>query len=166
MTKHILFALALPFTVCAQGPREFGQWWDSPIVSTLNLSDGQQKQIRSTISDYRNRLVDVRATVQKAEGELQDIFNDDFVDQRRANDAIDRLANSRGELTRVLSQMDLRLRTILTTQQWQELQRRGRGPRPGLDGRGPGGGGGFGKGNRRRDGETPTQPPPSKPVQQ
>ena len=119
MTKHILFVfflLALPFTLCAQGPREFAQWWDSPIANTLNLSEGQQKQIRSTISDYRNRLV------------------------------------------------DLRLRTVLTTQQWQELQRRGRGPRPGVDSRGPGGGG-FGKGNRRR-GSEPTQPSPSKPVQQ
>jgi Spy/CpxP family protein refolding chaperone len=163
MNKYVLIALALPFTLCAQGPREFG-WWDSPIVNTLNLSDGQRKQIRSTISDYRNRLVDLRAGLQKAEGDLQDIFNDDPVDQRKANEAIDRLANSRGELTKVLSQMDLRLRMVLTAQQWQELQSRGRGPRPGVEGRGSGGSG-FGKGLRRRSGEAP-QPTSSKPVQQ
>jgi len=46
------------------------------------------------------------------------------VDQRKANEAIDHLATARGELTRTLSQMTLRLRTILTSEQWQELQRR------------------------------------------
>ena len=44
--------------------------------------------------------------------------------RKRANDAIEHLATARGELTRTISQMTLRRRTILTDEQWQELQRR------------------------------------------
>ena len=44
------------------------------------------------------------------------------MDQTKANDAINQLAAARGELTKAVSQMDLKLRMILTAQQWQQLQ--------------------------------------------
>jgi hypothetical protein len=140
------------------------------VISGLNLSDAQQKQIRTTVQEYRNRLVDLRATVEKADGDLNDVFNDTTIDQRKANDAINRLANARGELTKVLSQMTLKLRTVLTNEQWQELQRRERergGPRGlGIDGApGPDPGAGSGRGFRRRNPgfppEGPGGPPPN-----
>jgi hypothetical protein len=45
------------------------------------------------------------------------------VDQAKANQAIERLIAARTDLTRTLSQMSLRLRTVLTEQQWHDLQR-------------------------------------------
>jgi Spy/CpxP family protein refolding chaperone len=143
------------------GPRD---WWENPLASGLNLTDAQRRQIQVVTRDFRNRLVDARATVEKAEGELSDIFNDGNADDRRASDAIDRLARARGELTRVVSQMSLRLRGVLTAEQWQELQRRDRGrgsgwgvPPP-LRGPSPGDPGGF----RRRPGP-PRDPAPGPP---
>jgi len=121
-------------------------WWDSPVAQNLHLTDAQTKQIRATVKEYRDRIVDLRATVEKAEGDLDDVFNENPVDQRKANDAIDRLATARGELTKNLSQMSLKLRSVLTTEQWQELQRR----QPGRSGP---------NGRRRVPGARPGPPP-------
>jgi Spy/CpxP family protein refolding chaperone len=96
------------------------------MVDGLNLNDAQRNQIQTAVREFRNRLVDARAALEKAEGDLDDVFNNDGnIDQRRANEAIERLAAARAELTRVASQMTLRMRAVLTTEQWQELQRRG-----------------------------------------
>ena len=113
-------------------------WWDSPLVSSLDLTDVQTKQIRSTVADYRDKLRDLRSGVNQAEQNLESIFNEDPVDQRKANDAIELLVNARGELTKTLSQMDLKLRLVLTAEQWQTLRSQmGRGGR-GTRRRGPG----------------------------
>jgi len=69
-------------------------------------------------------LMDLREAVQRADSDLEIALGESPVDQRKANEAIEHLATARGELTRTLSQMTLRLRTILTNEQWQELQRR------------------------------------------
>jgi Spy/CpxP family protein refolding chaperone len=119
-------ALALVFasSASAQLPKGFYAWWGSPVVRDLNLSLEQKQQIRSTVKDYRPHLVELRAEVERAEGDLEYQFNQQPVDSRKANEAIDRLAAARSDLTRTLSQMSLKLRTVLTQQQWQELQRR------------------------------------------
>jgi Spy/CpxP family protein refolding chaperone len=111
----------------AQGQRGgFFPWWDSPMVNGLDLSDAQRTQIRSVIREYRGRMLEVRNAVQKAEGDLDAVFNDDTVDQRRGSEAIDRLTKARADMTKSVSEMSLRMRALLTTQQWQELQRRQR----------------------------------------
>jgi len=106
-----------------RGPRP---WWDSSVTQDLNLSDAQTKQIRATVQEFRSRMFDLRAAANKAETELEAVFNEETVDQRKANDAIERLVATRGELTRATSQMEVKLRTLLTVQQWQELQKRQR----------------------------------------
>jgi Spy/CpxP family protein refolding chaperone len=147
MTKRFCLAIGLPALLCAQfvsaqpmpgqggrGPRP---WWDRDVARDLNLSDLQTKQIQSTVQDFRGRMMDMRKTVDKAESDVQAAFNEDPVDQAKANDAINRLAAARGELTKAVSQMDLKLRIILTAQQWQDLQKRQRRPGPGMRRRGP-----------------------------
>jgi Spy/CpxP family protein refolding chaperone len=135
----LAFALLIAPLVSAQAPRS-RPWWESPIVNKLDLSDAQTKQITATVSDYRDRLRELRTAVNHAEAGLESVLNEDPVDQRKANDAIEQIANARTELFRTTSQMDLKLRSVLTAQQWQELrsQQQGRGPRPaGRRGRGP-----------------------------
>ncbi len=123
---------AMTGAMWAQGPRVgFGKsvsWWEGPLAADLNLSDSQVRQLRSTVSQFRVRLAELRANVNRAERDVQTAFNDDPVDQGRANDAIEQLVNARGELFRATSQMDLKLRTVLTAEQWQELQERQRQP--------------------------------------
>jgi len=159
MLKWFWLAAAFPLLVSAQSGRSLFPWWDNPLSRDLDLTDTQRNQIRAVVKEYRNRLVDERAAVEKAEGELEDVFGEDSVDQRRATEAIDHLTAARGELTKSLAQMSLRMRTVLTAQQWQDLQRRqGRG--------GPRGEGG-GKSSRRRgpgSGAAPPVPAPNPPA--
>ena len=131
--RSVVLWLALPVLVCAQGPRGgrggfpggFGmQWWDNPVASGLNLTEAQNQQIRGIVREYRGKLIDLRAAEEKAQGDLQDVFNDAPADQRRANEAIDRMGTARGEATKTIAQMSLRMRNVLSTEQWQQLRQR------------------------------------------
>jgi Spy/CpxP family protein refolding chaperone len=122
--RWLLLLALLTGNLWAQAPRGFYAWWDSPIVRDLNLSADQMQRIRTTVREYRGRLIDERAAIQKAEADLIDLFNDDKVDEKRVNDAIERLAIGRANLTRTLTQMSLKLRQVLTVEQWRELERR------------------------------------------
>jgi Spy/CpxP family protein refolding chaperone len=132
MKKFVLAIAVAATAVLAQPPpKGFFAWWDSPIASDLNLKEEQHQQIREVVRSYRNKLIDQRSAMDKAEGDLEDVFNDEKIDQRKANDAVERLANARAEMSRTVSQMSLKLRSILTADQWRELQRRmPKGPPP------------------------------------
>jgi Spy/CpxP family protein refolding chaperone len=156
MSRLLIFLIALPMAIWAQGPRPFPAWWerpwwDSAVVQDLNLTDAQQTEIRATVKEYRDRVVEIRKTIESADRDLGAVFAENPVDQRKAGDAIERLVSARGELTRTLSQMSLKLRTVLTAEQWQELERRQPG-RPGPS---------FG--GRRRPGERPNRGPRAAP---
>ncbi len=160
--------LALPAALSAQGARSgFFPWWDSPLVSGLDLTDAQRTEIRSVIRDYRGKMMEVRGAVQKAEGDLDAVFNEDSVDQRRGSEAIDRLTRAKADMTKSVSEMSLRMRAVLTTQQWQELQRRQR-EQGSLQnaGRGPGSQKGVGRSRRLAKGgpkDSPTRPNEAQP---
>src|SRR5579862_634913 len=134
----ILASVALAALLGAQPPRGPRPWWDGEVAKDLNLSDVQTKQIAQTRHDFRQRMFDARSEVDKAEAAVQAAFNQDPVDQAKANDAINQLATARVEMTKAVSQMDLKLRMILTADQWQKLQQKQRWPdRPGMRRRGP-----------------------------
>ncbi len=118
----VLLVVTVAFAM-AQAPENF-PWWDRPIAQNLNLSPEQQKQIQATVREYRDRLIEQRANVQKAEARLQDEMNEDQVNEARANDAIEKLVAARSEIARTFSQMSLKLRVVLTPQQWQKLRAR------------------------------------------
>jgi Spy/CpxP family protein refolding chaperone len=161
--------LALPVALSAQGARSgFFPWWDGPLVSGLDLTDAQRTEIRSVIRDYRGKMMEVRGAVQKAEGDLDAVFNEDTVDQRRGSEAIDRLTKARADMTKSVSEMSLRMRAVLTTQQWQELQRRQREQGSGLEnaGHGPGSQKGGGRAHRLAKGgpkDSPSRPSEAQP---
>jgi Spy/CpxP family protein refolding chaperone len=141
--------LTVPLALSAQGPRSGSfPWWDSPIVSGLDLTDAQRAEIRSVIRDYRGRMLEARSAVQKAENDLEGVFNDDTVDQRRGSEVIDRLTKARADMTRSVSEMSLRMRAVLTTEQWQELRQRQQAARVENAGRGSGSQKGAGRGRR------------------
>jgi Spy/CpxP family protein refolding chaperone len=159
-------------------PRRSFDWWDSPVVKDLNLSKEQLQKVQWTVHDSRGKLIDLRATVQKAELDVEDTFNADTFDMRRASEAVDRLAAARAETGKALAQLSLNLRAALTTEQWRELQKRrpgltrGMGPmnmrpggpmgRGGMQPRGMRPGGGMNP-DRVPPGDGGNQPPPAPP---
>ena len=124
MSRLILLAMLLGGSLFAQMPKGFYAWWSKPVITKqLNLTNVQRQQIRGTVMQYRPHLIDVRAEVNKAEIDLQAQFDQDPVDQAKADQAIERLIAARSDLTRTLTQLSLKLRTVLTEQQWRDLQR-------------------------------------------
>jgi len=119
-----------------RGPRP---WWDGDLSKNANLSEAQQKQVVQIRGDFRPHMREVQQAVEKADADVTAAFNEEPVDQAKANDAINRLAAARGEAARTVSQFELKLRTVLTAQQWQEMQRPQRPwpDRPGGRRRGP-----------------------------
>jgi Spy/CpxP family protein refolding chaperone len=130
-------------TLMAQAPPGFFNWWDSPIANDLNLTEDQKQQIRSIVQEHRDRLIDQRAALQKAEAQFGDLFAEQSPNPARVDQVIEQLVAARSELTRTMSRMTLRLRAVLTPEQFQELQKR----RPRLM-QGPGAG--MGPMNRQR----------------
>jgi Spy/CpxP family protein refolding chaperone len=131
--RWFLAAMLVPGVLCAQaaapvrqqGPAWWeSQWWNGPLVQNLDLSETQRRDIRNTVREYRGHLLDLREAAQRTDEDLDALLNASPLDRRKATEAIDRLANARAELTRTLSQMTLRLRTILSDEQWQHLQQR------------------------------------------
>lgn len=122
--RTIVLLLLATLPMAAQMPRGIMNWWDSPLARDLNLSADQQQQIRETIREFRPKLIDLRAATEKAEIEVEDAFNDETLDQQRANEAIERLANARADLIRTVSQLSLRMRGVLTQDQWSQLRSR------------------------------------------
>jgi Spy/CpxP family protein refolding chaperone len=109
-------------------------WWDQPIAQDLGLSEEQNKNIRATVAESRDRLIQLRNAADKAEAVLQEIMNDDKVDLRRGQEAIDQVVATRADMMRAVAQMSLKLRGILTSAQWQMLQKRESQPPPPLPG--------------------------------
>jgi Spy/CpxP family protein refolding chaperone len=171
-------ALAAVLPLAGQNMRRSSfDWWDSPVVKDLNLSPEQLQKVQTTVHDSRSKLIDLHAAVQKAELDVDDAFNAESFDVRRATEAVDRLSAARAETGKALAQLSVHLRAVLTTEQWKELQKRrpglmrggmrpGMGMRPGPGGmNGPAGAMRFRQGaNQRRmpsgdRGNTPPQPP-------
>ena len=135
MRKSLLLVLVFVLGLCIPlwsqglglGPAdrvELTPWWDRPIVRDLGLSDDQLKQVREIVRESRDRLIQLRAAVRSAEGALADELSAEIVDTGKAENAIERVVSARADLMRATALMSLKLRQVLTAQQWQELRKR------------------------------------------
>ena len=124
MRNLLLTMMMLAAPLMAQMPRGAFNWWESPLTRDINLTEDQRKQIQEAIRGFRPKLIDLRASLEKAELETEYALNDDTLDMKRANEAIERLAGARADMTRTMSQMSIRFRSILTAEQWKDLQKR------------------------------------------
>ena len=119
----LLLLLGATSTVFSQSRANF-PWWNNPIRADLKLSDEQSAKIRQVVRSYRSRLLDARNNVQKAEGDLEDLLNDDRLEPTAAKQVIDKIAGARANASRVSTEMALELRGVLTMDQWRILVRK------------------------------------------
>lgn len=103
-------------------PPPYFPWWESAISNRLNLTSSQRDQIQEIQRQFRDRMIDERAAAQKAEAAISDLFAADEINDRAANRAIDELVKTREALTRSLTEMSLKLRQVLTAEQWHRLR--------------------------------------------
>lgn len=150
----------------ALGPRgEHGRWWNDPsMVEKLKLTDEQRKAMDAILLAHREKLIDMRAAVEKAELQMEPLMQSDSPNETKILSQIDAIAQARAELEKANARFLLEIRAKLTPEQWKTLQaarsermqRRGGGmmdrhpgrmDRPGGPATGPGPGAGPGAGS-------------------
>jgi len=152
-----------------------GHFWNNPkIVASLKLTDDQRKAMDGILLEHREKLIDLRAGVEKAELGMEPLMGQDQPDEGRILAQIDKVAQARAELEKANARFLLALRSKLSPEQWKQLQadrarheqdRHGWGrDGEGRDGQGRGGwkpGGDGPGGQNHRQGPPP--PPPGGP---
>jgi Spy/CpxP family protein refolding chaperone len=117
-----------------------GAWWNSDEVrQKLGLTEDQVKKLQESFRDHRGKLVDLRADLEKREMELQDLMEADAPDLAKIQLLTDQLIAARGRLQKEFMSMLLKVRTVVTKEQWhalRELRREHRGHGPDMPGPG------------------------------
>lgn len=123
----VVLALLIGASRLTAAPPTSFTWWNNPVlVKELNLTPEQTEKIRAIVRSYRDRLFDARNSVQKAEAQLEDMMNDQTVDPAAAKPIIDRIVNGRANALRLVTEMSVQLRTVITADQWRQLVRQWR----------------------------------------
>jgi Spy/CpxP family protein refolding chaperone len=108
----------------ALGPQgDHGRWWNNPkVVERLKLTDEQRKTFDGILLEHREKLIDLRANVEKAELEMESLIGTDQPDEARILSQIDKVAQSRAELEKANARFLLAIRNKLTPEQWKQVQ--------------------------------------------
>ena len=100
-----------------------GRWWNNPqIAEKLNLTDDQKKSMDAIFQQHREQLVDLRATVEKAEIEMDPLVKADQPNEAAVMAQIDKVAQARAELEKANARFLFELRAKLTPDQWKQVQ--------------------------------------------
>jgi Spy/CpxP family protein refolding chaperone len=142
----------------AFGPQDGrGRWWNNPkAIERLKLTDEQRKTFDNILLEHREKLIDLRASLQKAELALEPLMSDDQPNEAKILAQIDKVAQARAELEKANAGFLLAIRAKLTPEQWKLIQTF-RANHPDGPGWGPHGPGGW------RQGDTDHRLPPPPP---
>jgi periplasmic protein CpxP/Spy len=98
-------------------------WWNNPrIIERLKLTDDQRKAMDAIFLQHREKLVDLRANLQKAELAMEPLMSADPPNDAAITAQIDKVVQARGELEKANSRFLLAIRDKLTTDQWKQIQ--------------------------------------------
>jgi len=156
-----------PFESAFGARGDHGRWWNNPrMVAELKLTDAQRKSMDDILLTHREKLVDLRASLEKAELFLEPLIKADQPNEAQILAGIDRVAQARAELEKANARFLLAIRGKLTPEQWKQLQadrehhgQEGRGGF-GRDGEGRGGPDGEGRQGWRQGGPGPGEQGP------
>lgn len=102
---------------------EMGKWWENPeIVSKLQLTDAQVKQLNQVFYDHKLKLIDYGAEMEKQDLKLQTLLDADQPDEGQVGSQVDQVLAARGQLEREYTMMNLNLRKVLSLPQWKQLK--------------------------------------------
>lgn len=108
----------------ALGPHgAHGRWWNDPsMIEKLKLTDDQRKAMDAILLEHREKLIDMRASVEKAELGLEPLMHEDQPNESQILAQIDKIAQARAELEKANARFLLAIRGKLTPEQWKDLQ--------------------------------------------
>lgn len=102
---------------------QHGHWWNNPtMIEKLKLTDDQRKAMDAILLQHREKLIDLRANLDKAELALQPMMSEDQPNENAILAQIDKIAAARADLEKANARFLLALRGKLTQDQWKTLQ--------------------------------------------
>lgn len=105
-----------------RSPATPDRWWRRPsTVQSLGLTADQQKKMDDVFQQFRLKLIDANAGLQKAEATLEPLVSAEPLDESKIAAQIDRVAEARAELEKTNGRMLLGIRKLLTPAQWAKL---------------------------------------------
>jgi protein CpxP len=112
-----------PMERAMRSHNEFGRWWNNPkIVEKLKLTDDQRKAMDDIFQKHREKLIDLRANVEKAEIAMEPLVKADQPNESAVMTQIDKVAQARAELEKANARFLFALRAKLTPDQWKQVQ--------------------------------------------
>lgn len=100
------------------------RWWRNPATAqSLGLTADQQKKMDDVFQQYRLKLIDLNAALEKEEIMLEPLVAAEPLDEGKITAQIDRVAQARAELEKANGRMLLGIRKPLTQEQWSKLQK-------------------------------------------
>ncbi|MGZ5958023.1 MAG: Spy/CpxP family protein refolding chaperone [Myxococcaceae bacterium] len=126
-----------------------GRWWEWPrVAQQLGLSAEQTQKLEANTLSQATAMVDLKASVEKAEINLHAAADGQPFDAKRVREAFGVLQQARMKLEAQRFEMLLKTREVLTTDQWQKLRELARERRMERGKGGPGAGGSQPRGPR------------------
>jgi Spy/CpxP family protein refolding chaperone len=119
----LLFAsTASPLLALPEMPE--GKWWKRPrIAAEIELSPEQEDRIENIFSKARPRLIDLKANLEKKQGDLEDALSEMNADRAKVAGRIDAVEDARAELQKARILMLLDIKQVLRPEQWERLVR-------------------------------------------
>ncbi len=100
-----------------------GKWWkNEELIRQLNLSLEQQKQLEKIFFSHLEKAIDLRAVVEKEELKLRELLDEQVISEKRVLEQVDKLLDARKALERQRAELFLKVRLILTPEQWKNLK--------------------------------------------
>ena len=125
----------LPLEKALGLPGQPGRWWMSPrVVEYLKLTEDQQKALDGILLQHRERLIDLRASLQKADLKLETFVGVEKPEEKTILAQIDQVAQARAELEKANARYLLAIWSTLTPEQrklTREFRARGEFFQPG-----------------------------------
>lgn len=110
-------------------PGAEGKWWFNPsMVQRLGLTKDQQRKIEEIFQQNRLKLIDLTASLDREQAILNPLLAADHPQESRVLAQFDRVAEARVELEKTNARMLWGFRTVLSSDQWKELQSQDGGP--------------------------------------
>ncbi|MDD5565213.1 MAG: periplasmic heavy metal sensor [Thermoanaerobaculaceae bacterium] len=100
-----------------------GRWWERPVVAgRLGLSPDQVKGLDAATYAFARRMVDLKATVEKAAIDLRAAADVEPFAPDKVREAFAVLQQARSRLETERFDMLIKVRELLTPDQWSKLQ--------------------------------------------
>jgi Spy/CpxP family protein refolding chaperone len=100
-----------------------GIWWNnSLVIQRVGITVEQQKKLDEVYQQYRLKLIDADAGLEKEEATLEPLVSVEPPDDTKVIAQLDRVAQARAELEKVNARMLWSLRRVLTSDQWKKLR--------------------------------------------